>query len=790
MALDLPDQQHTTRDGFETYYTEKLWDWIPEVYRHEDGLAENPGVLRAIVEILAGQAAIARRSIDRLWEDEFIDFADDWAVAYIGDLVGTRLVHALNRRGRRTDVAKTIFYRRRKGTLLVLESLIRDITGWEGVVVEAFKRLGRSRHGLDPEPLALGGTVTGTPPGGTADLRRARGGDLVDGPFDEYAHTADFRQLQGPYGRYNIPKLNFHLYRLRAFPVRFATAFDQGARRFGFDPSGRDIPLFRPAQGRETEEWTPAKEWQIPAPIPCRLLGAARYVMIPSAVPTGLEIELAPFLGQRFVDEARLRRTLASLLDAVTLAANIAEILGAAVTADSPKVNLIPAAVSVAVGADDDAPPFPPREILPASLDDWGASLLPAAEKRLVIDPERGRFLLLQDPAPEESVFVPIYQYGFSGEVGAGTYDRRGFVATDGVTDLPDGGPADPGPVTGFGLPTDGNHQFVNSKTYEPDAPPGNVVADVDQLCLQAADRQRPYVRLIPDGGASEWGFTALAKPLGGDPEDPENQRLLTLEGLWVGIVPSPLAPQVVAGPEEPCDPVPATLVLDGVFDRVIIRHATIDPGGEIARVDPLQCTAIPAVAIEIRGQIAELIIESSIVGEIRESTSEVDPCSVDKIIIRDSIVQSLRAGEPAIRTRVGEVEIERSTVFGDLRVNRLFASEALIQGLVRVLDNQHGCFRFSATDDTPDTRLPPQFESHLFAPGIPNHVFVSRRFGDPGYAQLSDTAPEEILRGAETGSEIGVFSSLLGPIKRDDLAAKVGEFMPFGLIAQFINET
>jgi len=110
--------------------------------------------------------------------------------------------------------------------------------------------------------------------------------------------------------------------------------------------------------------------------------------------------------------------------------------------------------------------------------------------------------------------------------------------------------------------------------------------------------------------------------------------------------------------------------------------------------------------------------------------------------------------------------------------------------GRVRVTDNQHGCFRFSATNDEPGMQLPQQFESHLFAPRIPNHAFLSRRFGDPAYAQLSPTAAETLRRGAENGSEIGVWSRLLTPIKLDDLKAKVREFMPFGLIAQFIDET
>ena len=67
------------KDGFERHYAEKIWALIPEVYRNEDGLAREPGKLRAFVEILAEQAAIARRSSDRLWADTRVDEADDWA---------------------------------------------------------------------------------------------------------------------------------------------------------------------------------------------------------------------------------------------------------------------------------------------------------------------------------------------------------------------------------------------------------------------------------------------------------------------------------------------------------------------------------------------------------------------------------------------------------------------------------------------------------------------------------------------------------------------------------------
>src|SRR4051812_9042862 len=161
-------------DQFERYYTEKLWEMIPAIYRHEDGMAEEPGVLRALVQVLAREAAILRRSQDRLWDDQFIELCNEWAVPYIGDLVATRLLSALNKRGRRIDVAKTIYYRRRKGTPRSLGELIADIAGWGGKVVEEFRRLGRIGPGLDPTPGPLAGRFTHTAPAGWAALPLTR----------------------------------------------------------------------------------------------------------------------------------------------------------------------------------------------------------------------------------------------------------------------------------------------------------------------------------------------------------------------------------------------------------------------------------------------------------------------------------------------------------------------------------------------------------------------------------------------------------------------------------------
>jgi hypothetical protein len=124
-----------------------------------------------------------------------------------------------------------------------------------------------------------------------------RGGDVLDGPFDEYSHTADVRQLRGHLGRYNIPKLNFYLYREQAFEIRFATPVDLGSDRFTFDPSGRDLALFRRSPqfaptfqtGLGEDDCAPIEEWRVTAPIPCHLLGEARFTAKGTDIPAGLE---------------------------------------------------------------------------------------------------------------------------------------------------------------------------------------------------------------------------------------------------------------------------------------------------------------------------------------------------------------------------------------------------------------------------------------------------------------------------------------------------------------------
>ena len=725
-------------DWFETYYTEKLWALVPEIYRFEDGA----GVLRSVIELLAHEAAILRRSNDRVWEDQYIELCDEWAVPYIGQLVATRMLSDKNLRGRRVDVAKTIYYRRRKGTPRVLEELISDIAGWEGVVVEAFRRLGRARHGLDPFAAPLAGRLTGTMPGGWADLREPVGSELAGGPFEEYFHTPDLRFPRGLDGRYGIPKLAFYLYRLVAYPITGATPYqDPGKLLFTFDPSGRDTALFNLRQRPESwDDWHPALEWELPAPIRCRLLGDAEYLITQAVLdaiaadPTNSTIlnaaqtaALTKLFGVPFEDEAILRAVFAGYPDLqgfiVPATTHFFSLLLHYAIIACGKRQLLPLAISVQVAAYPNGVPV--EQTTAANL-----TQAPATDKALAIDPVRGRFFFT-DPTTDVGRALTNYYYGFSGPVGAGSYTRAG-MSTATPTAVVSGG----GAITAAQLPANGILAIGDDQTYGPiDNPPA-----IASLTVEAGEQLRPYLRL-----AADWVFTPQA---GG-------AAVLVLDGLWIG---------------------EGNIVLQGDWSSVTIQYCTLDPGGSTT----ISGATLHTVQLQVQGTVDQLCIRNSISGPI------VITGNVEVLTICDAVVQSVDA-TPALQQPTGKTSLDNVTIFGSVNVDHLEASGVAITGVCTVADTQHGCFRFSAAPA--GSQVPRPYECLLFT-GDSNSWWNSKRFGDADYAQLSDVAPVKLLSGGDEGYEIGAFASLLNPFKQNDLEAKVQEYMPFGLIPIFIHQT
>lgn len=306
-------------DGYTAWHQAKLWGLLPAIYRTLDA-PEPAGPLREVINRIGGQFADLRRGIDRLCDNQSIETCDDWAIPYIGDLLATRLVSCLDARAQRLDVAKTIYYRRRAGTLGLLEELAADIAGRDARAVEFFRRLGRTRHQFDPAvgsvPTyhagdrpgsavveALAGATSGTPAGGLADLRHAYAGRRSASAFDEFAHTADLRCGAQSAGWHNISRLGVFIWWLYSFPIRAATPVSNGATPpcFSFDPSGRRLPLFgrsnRIADRRITgfgEDWVAPDEWSLPTPVDETLWAAYPDPLYPASFSVDLSGGPAP----------------------------------------------------------------------------------------------------------------------------------------------------------------------------------------------------------------------------------------------------------------------------------------------------------------------------------------------------------------------------------------------------------------------------------------------------------------------------------------------------------------
>src|ERR1700755_2912799 len=118
-----------------SFDAERLYNLLPAIYRLRD--AAEGGPLQQLLAVIADQVAVIEEDLDQLYDNQFIETCAEWVVPYIGDLIGTRgLITWKNSPvTQRAQVANTLAYRRRKGTVAVLEQLARDVTGWDANVV-------------------------------------------------------------------------------------------------------------------------------------------------------------------------------------------------------------------------------------------------------------------------------------------------------------------------------------------------------------------------------------------------------------------------------------------------------------------------------------------------------------------------------------------------------------------------------------------------------------------------------------------------------------------------------
>jgi hypothetical protein len=387
---------------------------LPAIYRIRDAAQGEP--LRALLAIIQQELQVVESDIDTLYDNWFIETCQDWVVPYIGDLLDVQELDAgspltgiaeADREGaygqqqRRAYVANTLAYRRRKGTLPILEQLTQDVTGWRSRAVE-FGRLVSTTQNLDQ--IHLHNT--------TVDLRENERLEQVGTPFEQQAaYTVDIRPASRG-GRYNLPNVGLFVWRLQSYPQQRVQAravigpeSRVTGRYYTFNPVGPEsVPLFNQPQTKANIT-TLSAEINVPAilrrPVLADELTCRRQLRSQGELPQGVRyFDADPVLTIFLNGQPR------SLPPEAIVITDLSETPVSETAAASPQPDQVPwRRESAALWTDRDrqTPVLPPASLV-------------------AVDPELGR--LVVHPGLDVSQVEVSYFSGFSGDVGGGAYNR------------------------------------------------------------------------------------------------------------------------------------------------------------------------------------------------------------------------------------------------------------------------------------------------------------------------------------------------------------------------------
>ncbi|HWO26261.1 MAG TPA: hypothetical protein VNO30_46355 [Kofleriaceae bacterium] len=724
---------------------DRLYTLLPAIIRMRD--AERGYPLKALCQIIAEQVNVVEDDIAQLYENWFIETAEDWAVPYIGELVGYRPVAEAGSPGSpdaapgrvlipRREVANLIAFRRRKGTLALLERLAADVAGWPARAVEHFKLLGWTQHvnhlHLDRHR--------------TADLRQGEALELIDGPFDVLAHTVDVRRIGSRHtrGRYNIPSVGAFVWRLKSYSVTAMPAHceeEAGPHCFTFSVLGQDTPLYvRPAP--ETDPTHIAEELNLPVPIRRRAL------------------------DRRPRDYYGVDRSLAIWAEG-----------WAGYPADRP---------------------VPAEALVTADLSSWRYAPLPG---HIAVDPVLGRLVFPRGQLPKKGLRVS-YHYGFAADLGGGEYPRpliqpRGEVALYRV------GEHEPYRRIGDALrrwkqdrPQRAVIELAASGVY---VEPLNIHVGAGQsLQIRAADRARAVIRII-DWQTDLPDALAISMAPG---------SRLTLDGLLVTGRPVQITGSRHEGNGEGNGDRGAVCAAELVIRHcTLVPGWDIDCRCEPRRpAEP----SLELTNLRARVRIEHSIVGSIQVHEDEVRIDPI-PLSISDSIIDATDGARQAIGTPAAAWAHVLLTIRRSTVFGIVDVHAIdLAENSIFSNCVNVARRQIGCMRFcyvppgcrtprryrcqpdGVIEAVKERETDPDQQAAARAGELlrVRPRFGSTRYGKPTYAQLGPDCAPEIVRGADDESEMGAFHDLFQPQREANLRARLDEYTPASMDVDLVIES
>jgi hypothetical protein len=236
----------------------------------------------------------------------------------------------------------------------------------------------------------------------------------------------------------------------------------------------------------------------------------------------------------------------------------------------------------------------------------------------------------------------------------------------------------------------------------------------------------------------------------------------------------------------------------------VTIRHCTLVPGWGLTRDCNPRRPSEPSIVCE--GSSATVDIAWSIVGAIQVAADEfrTDPT---RVLIADSVVDATSRTSTAIASSTGGIAfavltVRRVTILGEVMAHAIDVGEnTIFAGTVTVARRQIGCLRYSFVPDGSRTprrhRCQPDIASLAVDPLLPPATqdaarqevlvrvvpeFEAERFGNARYCRLVRGCGDEIRRGANDGSEMGVYHDLFEPAREASLVVRLDEHTPAGM--------
>lgn len=707
------------------YTPEAIFNLLPAIYRLRD--AEHNGALGALVRVLAEEALVVEEDIGALYDNWFIETADEWVAPYIGDLLGVRSLHPVSKKifSQRAWIANTLGHRRRKGTLAVLEQLARDVTGYPAKAVEFFQLLATTQYLNHLRPANLR----------TPDLRDAAALEWIDSPFDAAPHTAEVRRIASRRGRYNIPNIGLFLWRLQSYPLTGVTAHGLDSRRFTFSPLGLDAPLFN-APAPETEITGLAAPLNMPLPFSRRLLAAN----LPALYGPGASLSVT-------VDGAQVPQ-------AEVIVCNLADdgLGGWAHTPAPGSVAVDPVSGRVALAADagevrvgyhygfsGDAGggPYPRGEAVAQTLQEpvrWSISRVIDVQAGAVSDPVDRLYGDLAEAVADWNAQPPGAE-GVIVVLDSQSYDLAGLP----IIQLPEG-----------------SRLLIVAGTWPDAAAPGAPGYAARTIELLRAEAVRPHL-------AGDIRVQGTAPLTSANPGEVAFNGLL-LEG--------------------------SVIVEAGSLARLRIDHCTLAPPAHGVRVAganaglALRLNRCISGALALPQQGATLQLVDSIIhapptaGEQFGAaiTAPAAPADIQSCTILGSAeVYSLLASSTifsgAVQVARRQIGCVRFSYITSTRTPRRYrcqpdlALAALAHRLGKSVDQLTAAERSAER-----ARLAP--------------AFTARQYGHPAYAQLSLACAAEIRTGGEDGAEMGAFNFLKAAQREANLGIALEEYLNFGLEA------